>query len=160
MKKLGLVALAVVAMLSVAITGVLAAPEMVHTEVVGPYEGTFQGIARTEGNSRAPLALDLTHRDNQVQGIVTLGKGLHVDAGWCGSVDLPALSAEVTAETVPGNPRRLEASPTFDAGGFDLTVEFESILLGDGDVIQAQAKVDVPWFCGRDPVLSGTLFRD
>ena len=160
MKKLGLGSLVVLAILAIAATGAYAVPEMVTTGVVGPYEGTFQGMVRTERNSRAPLALDLTHRGNQVQGIVYLGEGLHVDAGWCGSVDLPALSAKVGAETVPGDARRLVANPTFDAGGFDLTVDFESVLLGDGDVIQAEARVDVPWFCGRDPVLSGTLYRN
>ena len=160
MKKLGLVTLAVLAILSVSVTGVFAAPEMVSTGVVGPYEGTFQGVARTERNSRALLALDLTHRGDRVQGTVYLGKGLHVDAGWCGSVDLPALSAKIAAQTVPGNPRRLLANPTFDASGFELTIDFESNLMGDGDVISAKATVDVPWFCGRDPVLTSTLYRD
>jgi len=29
----------------------------------------------------------------------------------------------------------------------------------DGKSAQAQAKVDIPFFCGHDPTLSGTLYR-
>ena len=52
------------------------------------------------------------------------------------------------------------ANPTFDVGGFDLAVDFESNISADDDVITAEAAVDLPWFCGRDPALTATLHRD
>jgi hypothetical protein len=30
----------------------------------------------------------------------------------------------------------------------------------DGEVITARAKIDLPWFCGRDPVITSRLYRD
>jgi hypothetical protein len=63
-------------------------------------------------------------------------------------------------QTVRGDPRRLMVNPTFDIGGLDLEVGFESKVSADGEVITARAKVDLPWFCGRDPVLRATLYKD
>jgi hypothetical protein len=127
---------------------------------VGPYEGTFHGVAYGDRGSSAPLSLELTHRGSQVKGNVYLGEGLHVSAGFCGSVNLPAAAQRIEAQTSFLNPKRLVADPTFDAGGFHLTVDFETNVSADGEVITAKAKVDLPWFCGRDPVLTGTLYRD
>jgi len=61
---------------------------------------------------------------------------------------------------MPGNPKRLVATPAFDAGGFELRVNLESNISADGKTLSAKAKFDLPWFCGRDPVLTATLYRD
>jgi hypothetical protein len=106
------------------------------------------------------MSLDLTHRGNHVEGDLVLGTGLTVDGGMCGTVDLPANALFVEGETVRENSKRLIANPTFDAGGFDLTVDFESNVIADGKLIVAKATVDLPWFCGRDPALTGVLYRD
>jgi hypothetical protein len=85
---------------------------------------------------------------------------LYVSGGWCGAVNIPAVSQNVEGQTTRWNPRHLEVKPTFDAGSIDLTVDFESNISRDGEVITAEAKVDLPWFCGRDPQLKATLHRE
>jgi secreted trypsin-like serine protease len=136
-----------------------AAPELMATGKVGPYEGTFRGTVYGDRGSSAPLVMDLTHRGNQVEGKVSLGEGLYVNGGWCGNVNIPAVSTHVEGQTQRLNARRLVTSPSFDVGGFKLTVDFESNIARDGQTITAEAKVDLPWLCGRDPVLTGKAFR-
>jgi hypothetical protein len=140
--------------------GITAVPGVAAGDEVGSYEGTFQGMAYADKNSSAPLVLELTHRGNEVEGGLFLGEGLVVNGGLCGTVSLPEFEVAVEGETVRSNPNRLVADPTFDAGGFDLTVDFESEVSTDGEVITATAKVDLPWFCGRDPGLTAILYRD
>lgn len=150
----------VVAILSTSVAWAHAAPGVEKVGAVGPYEGNFSGIVYGEKSSRAPLTLELTHRGSQVEGAVSIGEGLHVDAGLCGSFDLPAIDASIEGQTLAGDSRRLEASPTFDAGAFELTVDFESEVSASGRVIITRANVDLPWFCGQDPVLTGILLKD
>lgn len=160
MKGLVVGILEVLIMLSLLAIPVNAAPEIVSTEKAGPYEGTFHGIVSGDEASKSRLTMDLTHRGNQVEGQVSLGEGLYVDAGWCGAVNIPATTLYVEGQTVRWNPKRLVTSPTLDVDGFQLTVDFESNVSADGDTITAKAKVDLPWLCGRDPVLTGTAYKD
>jgi hypothetical protein len=160
MKRLLVGIIAVLAILLTTVAGVFAAPEVATTEKVGAYEGTFTGVTYGDRSSSAPIMLDLTHRDNQVEGSVFIGEGLYVSGGFCGTVNVPATTQYVEGQTVRWNPKRLVVKPTFDVGGFDITVDFESNVSADGEVITAKAKVDLPWFCGRDPVLTSTLYRD
>ncbi len=125
----------------------------------GPYEGTFRGIAYGDKGSKASLGLDLQHRGRDVTGTVRLEEGLYVSGGWCGAVSVPATEQYVEGQTAFANPRRLAVTPVFQVGGIELAIDFESNLSKDGDVITARAKVDLPWFCGRDPVLTSTLYR-
>lgn len=160
MKRWGSRLLVVLAMLLVVTAGAYAAPGQAATGKVGPYEGRFQGTAYGDENSYAPLALELTHRGSQVEGRLFLDEGLYVDGGFCGTVSLPATVQPVKGQAVRWNPNRLVASPTFDVGGFELAVDFESTVSTDGDLLVAKAKVDLPWFCGRDPALTATLHRE
>jgi hypothetical protein len=161
MKRLVAGVLDVLVILSILAIGFSAAPGVAAAEdKVGPYEGTFQGYAYGDQGTRAPLTLDLTHRDRQVEGKVSIGQGLYVDAGICGAASIPATAQYVEGQTTRWNQNRLEVSPSFDLGGFDLVVDFESSLSASGDIITAEAKVDLPWFCGRDPVLKATLYRE
>jgi hypothetical protein len=91
---------------------------------------------------------------------VDLEEGLYVSGGRCGAGWVPATEQYVSGQTVAGNARQVEVTPTFGVGGFDLTVEFDSTLSADGRTIRARAKADLPWFCGRDPVLTSTLYRE
>jgi hypothetical protein len=159
MKRLVAGILTAVAVLVTLGIGAEAAPASMPVAKVGPYEGTFKGLAYGDKGSSAPLALELTHRGNQVEGNVFLEEGLYISAGFCGAVNLPATSEYVAGQTLRWNPRRLVVSPTFDVGGFEVAVDFESTVSADGDVIAAKAKVDLPWFCGRDPLLTATLNR-
>jgi hypothetical protein len=160
MKRLVTGLLTILGILAAAGVGVDAAPKAIRTKEVGPYQGTFEGVAYGDRSSRAPLSLDLTQRGDEVEGIVRLGEGLYVSGGWCGAIDVPATTQYVEGQTVRADPRRLVVNPTFDVGGFDLEVDFESKVSEDGEVITARAKVDLPWFCGRDPALRATLYRD
>lgn len=160
MKRVMLVATAL-AVLSMVVPAAYAAPVAAGRPVQrGPYEGVFEGFVQGDKGSNAPISLDLTHRGREVAGTVTLGEGLYVSGGWCGAVQVPALAQYVSGQSDRTNARRVTVTPTFDAGGFDLTVRFESLLSTDGETITARAKIDLPWFCGRDPVLSGVLYRE
>ena len=140
--------------------GVAVASGGMSADAVGPYEGTFEGIAYGDRGSYASIALDLDHRGDWVEGSLVLDEGLYVDGGFCGTAYLPATEQVVEGWTDLKKPGHLEASPTIEVGGFDLTIDFESDVLDDGESIVAEAKVDLPWFCGRDPVLTATLHRD
>ena len=135
MKRLAAVVVVVLAMLPTVVAGAYAAPEATSASGVGPYEGTFRGVAYGDKGSRAPLSLELTHRGSQVKGNLYLGEGLHVSAGFCGSVNLPAAAQRIESQTSFWNPKRLVADPTFDAGSFDLTIDFESNVSAEGEVI-------------------------
>jgi hypothetical protein len=150
--------LVILAMLTI---GATAAPAVATAaEKGGPYEGTFRGYVYGDSGSRAPINLELNHRGSQVEGTVYLGEGLYVNGGWCGAVNIPAVAQDVEGQTSRWNPRQLAVNPSFSVGGFELTVDFESHITRDGETIAAEAKVDIPWFCGGDPLLKATLHRE
>jgi hypothetical protein len=134
MKRIMVGIAVIVAILSTSVAWAYGPPEVQTVDDVGPYEGNFSGIAYGGSGSSAPLTLELTHRGSQVEGNVSLGEGLQVNAGFCGTFDIPAIDATIDGQTSARAPRRFEASPTFDAGAFELTI--------------------------RDPVLTGVLLRD
>lgn len=161
MKRLVAGALDILVILAMLAIGASAAPgAAAAAEQPGPYEGAFRGYAYGDEGSRALLILDLTHRGNEVEGQVYLGEGLYVSGGWCGAVNIPAVAQNVEGQTTRWNPRHLGVKPSFDVGGFELTVDFESNISRDGETITAEAKVDLPWFCGRDPQIKAALDRD
>lgn len=136
-----------------------ASPEIPETHQVGPFDGTFHGVAKGDNGSSAPLTLELTHYGNTVKGTAFLGKGLHVDGGFCGAANIPASVRSASGQTVPNNPRRLAASTAFDVGGFEIGVELDGNVSANGRVLTADAKIDLPWICGGDPVLTTTLYK-
>jgi hypothetical protein len=154
------VTIAVLAILLTTAAGAYAVPEAASSGKVGPYEGRFEGDAYGDRSSSARIMLDLAHRGNQVEGMVYIGEGMVVSGGFCGTVNVPATAQYVEGQTARWNPNRLMVKPTFDLGGFELTVDFESNVSADGEFITARAEIDLPWFCGRDPVLTSTLYRD
>jgi hypothetical protein len=152
--------MAILAILLIPAAGVYAAPVVATSGRVGPYEGTFTGYAHGDRSSKASILLDLTHRGNQVEGMVSIDEGLVVSGGFCGTVQVPAITQYVEGQTVRWNPKRMVVDPTFELGGINIAVDFESNVSADGEVITAEAEIDLPWFCGRDPVLTSTLYRD
>lgn len=126
----------------------------------GPFEGIFTGTVTGDSGSRAEITLDLTDRDNVVTGTAELGSGLVVDAGRvCGRAALPASTLTATGEKSPRRSNELTIEAPIDVGPFEVTIEVEGELSADGELLAAEAKIDVPWICGRDPVISGTLAR-
>lgn len=125
----------------------------------GPFSGTFHGTVYGDNGSRAPLSLVLTQQGDEVEGNVFLGRGLYVDGGFCGAGYLPAAVRSASGTTLSANPRHLDAASTIAVEGYDVTVDLDGDLVGNGGVLNVTATVDLPWLCGGDPVLTGTLYR-
>lgn len=159
MKRLVIGTLFVLTILSLATASVFAAPREARTNSVGPYEGTFHGTVYGDHGSSAPMTLDLTHRGNQVKGYAHLGQGLRVNGRFCGANAVPSGALYASGWTQPDSPNRLNARSTFEVQGMDITVDLASNVSPDGNVLAAKARLDLPWFCGRDPVLTGTLYK-
>jgi hypothetical protein len=126
---------------------------------VGPYEGVFTGVLYGDNNSRAPIALAMTHRDGVVNGKLYLGEGLYVDAGRCGGTTIPAMSQSASGRTLVNDPSKLPINTSFNMGGFNIGVKLNSSVSADGDTLNVSTSIDLPWLCGRDPSYSGTLTR-
>ena len=122
---------------------------------VGPFEGKFNGTVYGPGGQKAPLSLNLTHRGTVVEGTAFIGEGLTVDAGICGSGAVPAGAVYASGRTSASNPRLLQATTTFDVEGVPVTVNLTGTITGK--TIDAKTKIDLPWFCGGDPLLTGKL---
>jgi hypothetical protein len=125
----------------------------------GPYEGIFYGYVNTNSGRRAPIALVLVHQGDDVQGKVYLGEGLYVDAGICGGANVPSGVQFVQGSTDPKNPNKLSTTLEFNVSGYNVTVDFHSQVTDNGSAIEAEAQIDLPWICGRDPILKGELSR-
>jgi hypothetical protein len=138
-----------------AVPGASAAPAEVGNS--GPYEGTFNGTVYAPDGSTAPMSLIMTHRGSAVNGTVFIGDGLTIDAGFCGTAAIPASSVYANGNTSSSNPKHLAAKSTFDVSGIDVTVDLNSTV--SGDKLNATAKIDLPFICGGDQVLTSTLFR-
>src|SRR4051812_49418166 len=139
-------------------TGALAAPTPA-TKNAGPYQGRFVGTVVGEDGSSAPLSVTLTHQGNSVSGVASIGAGLEVQTPYCGAASVPSRTEHISGQTRPGQPRHLEATSKFTIEGLPITVRFRSDISADGKTVQGTTTLDLPWFCGADPVLSGTLHK-
>ena len=150
-------------LIALIILSVLAVPALARTATVkqdvGPYEGTFDGYLVGSEDSRAPLKLILRHRDGVVYGWAKIGEGLQVSAGRCGEMRLPDATRFVKGESISGDAHRIAVETQFAVRGFEIDVDLESVLSQDGQMIQADTRIDIPWICGRDVVLQATLER-
>lgn len=150
--------LALSAMLAINLSA-SAAPQPTELTKTGPFEGTFKGKVYGDKGTNAPLSLVLKHRGNQVEGNVFLGEGLYLDGGMCGAGYVPAGSQFATGETSAKKPGNFSAQSDFNISGFDVKLDIDGHISDDGKGLDAKAKIDLPWLCGRDPVISGTLFK-
>ena len=135
------------------------APASSSMNTVGPYEGVFSGVLYGDNNTRAPIALQMTHRDGVVNGRLYLGEGFYVDAGRCGGTNLPAMTQSANGRTLANDPSKLLVNTSFNLGGFNIGVNLNSSVSADGDTLNVNTSIDLPWLCGRDPSYSGTLTR-
>ncbi len=124
---------------------------------VGPLEGTYIGDVYSDNGTSAPLMLQLSQIGNQVYAIAVFDEGLTVDAGLCGVVPIPAGSFSASALSDPRRPDVLVADVTFDMNGFEVSASLVSELADSGDQLDAEVSIDLPWLCGRDPTLRGSL---
>jgi len=151
----------VVLISALATSTVLAAEtsEIASSTEVGPFEGVFYGVLSGDNNSRAPIALQMTHRDGVVNGRLYLGEGLYVNAGMCGKTYIPPMVQSASGRTLASNPNKLVVNTTFNVSGFDIGVDLTSAVSGDGSTLNANTSINLPWICGRDRSYSGTLYR-
>jgi hypothetical protein len=150
---------AVLIAVSLPVGGSLAEGVPAVAEPAGPYEGTFSGYVYGDRDSRAAITLEMTQRENLVEGTLHLSEGLYVDGGRCGGGYLPASVQSASGETLSTDPNRLQASTVFNVSGLQITAEFDSHVSPDGELLTAQASIDLPWLCGRDPLLKAELSK-
>lgn len=157
MKKLSAsVMLSVIAIL----VGSLTAQAAGITTAYGPYQGMFSGSVRGDRGSRAPITLDLIQRGEDISGTVSIGEGLTIDGGMCGAVAVPAAEQVVSGKTLRGHPDQLDTELSFKVSNIKIVVNLESRISADGKNIEAEARIDLPWLCGRDPLIRGELERE
>lgn len=125
----------------------------------GYFEGTFEGTVYADNGSRAPIFLELTQDGRQVEGYVEIGSGLYVDGGLCGSGYIPGGAQYSEGLVSRSNARQLNAEVAFKVSGLTVSVDLVGIASADGQELDTDARIDLPWLCGRDPVLTGTLYR-
>jgi hypothetical protein len=126
----------------------------------GPFEGVFSGNVHGDKGSQAPIALKLTHRNEDVEGSLTIGEGLYVHGGRCGGANIPSSEQCFSVKTQPGKPNQVSTQFIVTVSKLKIGLNLESILSDDGNVITSHISIDLPWICGRDPVLKGTLYRN
>ncbi|MFA9489599.1 MAG: hypothetical protein ACERK1_00025 [Anaerolineales bacterium] len=134
----------------------VASADSINTQIA-PLEGIFIGNVHSNNGTTAPLMLQLSQTGNQVYAIADISEGLTVDAGFCGVVPIPAGSFNASALSDPRRPNMLVADVTFDVNGFEISASLISELSDSGDQLDAEVSIDLPWLCGRDPTLRGSL---
>jgi hypothetical protein len=126
----------------------------------GPFEGVFSGSVRGDNGSQAPIALKVTHRDEKVEGSLTIGEGLYVNGGRCGGAQIPFTEQYFSVKTHPEKPHQLSTQVKVKVSKYKVGVNFVSLISEDGSKITSRVSIDLPWICGRDPVLTGVLYRN
>ncbi len=156
MKKLILSLLVAVLAISIMVLSVSAAPEMATK--LGPYNGTFRGYVTGDRGSQAPVLFQLSQNGDLVSGTVSLGEGLYIDGGWCGKGYIPPMTQSGRLLTHPNDPSQIQMKTSVKVSNFDIGVTLNSKMSTDG-TINATGSIDLPWICGRDPQLNGTLTK-
>lgn len=128
------------------------------TAVTPPFSGTFTGTAYGDYNSSAPLTLDMSQTGSKVTGTVTIEPGLTVNAGgMCGVFDIPASSVTASGTTSARQPRILTAKIPVESGGVKITADITGEISADGEELNVEVKVNTPFLCKYDPVITGVL---
>jgi len=142
------------------------APTAVTAATAGPaatsgglFTGTFKGVMLGDDDSRAPVTLELMQDGRAVTGAIVVGRGLLIDGGNCGLVEVPVTTQIATGTTTARAPRMLSAETGMKVQGLAITIELDGQLSRGGKTITAEARIDLPWLCGRDPVITGEFDR-
>ncbi len=124
-----------------------------------PFNGSFAGTLSTANGSSAPVSLALAQTGTTVSGDISIGDGLTIDGGNCGAQAIPAGGRAVTGQTDPSNPNHIEVTAGYDVQGIAITAKLTADLSTDGNAITGRIDLDLPFFCGSDPVITGALTR-
>lgn len=125
----------------------------------GSFNGSFAGTLTSDDGSTAPVTLDLTQTGTTVAGDITIGEGLTIDGGNCGAQAVPAGRRSISGQTDASNANHVEASAGYDVQGFTVTAELIADLSADGNTLNGRIDLALPFLCGRNPAISGTLQR-
>jgi hypothetical protein len=158
MKKVTIALLLSVTAVITLITTTFAATQ--PAPATGPFTGTFTGTVNGDRGSKTTLTLDLTDQDHTIAGTTSLGGGLVINAGGlCGTAVLPTSTLWAEGSSTAKHPDQLNATTTIDVGSFIVTVDVDGDLSADGETLDLTAKINTPFMCGRDPIITGTLTR-
>lgn len=136
---------------------VSAAPNGKKNPKQEPFEGKFQGTVYGDKGSKAPVTLNLNQAGQIIEGTVFIGNGLYIDGGFCGSGYVPSGSQMATGQVSKSNAKMLTATSNFKVSGMGVKINLNGTLSPDGEELKTQAKINLPWLCGRSPVISGVL---
>jgi len=124
-----------------------------------PFNGSFAGTLSTSNGSSAPVSLALAQTGTTVSGDISIGDGLTIDGGNCGAQAIPAGGRAVTGQTDPSNPNHIEVTAAYDVQSIAITARLTADLSADGNALTGRIDLDLPFFCGSDPVITGALAR-
>ena len=123
------------------------------------FNGRFAGTLTSDDGSTAPVSLDLTQTGSTVAGDIAIGDGLTIDGGNCGAQAIPAGARSVSGQVDPSNPNHIKVSAGYEVQGFTITAELSADLAADGNSLNGQINLSLPFLCGRNPVITGSLAR-
>ena len=123
------------------------------------FNGRFAGTLTSDDGSTAPVSLDLTQTGSTVAGNIAIGDGLTIDGGNCGAQAIPAGARSVSGQVDPSNPNHIKVSAGYEVQGFTITAELSADLAADGNSLNGQINLSLPFLCGRNPVITGSLAR-
>ena len=130
-----------------------------HPSGAGGFNGVYSGTLNGDNGSTAVGTLTLTQTGNDVSGQLDIGPGLVLDAGSCGAQSVPQLTQAAAGAVDPAAPNRLQTASSIPVAGFTVGIILNAELSADGQTLAARADLDLPFICGRDPVISGTFGR-
>ncbi len=136
-----------------------ATPAPIGGGSAGSFNGAFAGTLTSDNGSTAPVSLNLTQTGTTIAGDITIGDGLTIDGGNCGAQAIPAGSRSVSGQTDPSNPNHIEVSAGYEVQGFTITAELIADLSPDGNSLNGQIGLSLPFLCGRNPTITGSLAR-
>lgn len=125
----------------------------------GLFTGTYEGVLLGDDGSEAPVMLELTQAGRAVTADITVGRGLLVDGGVCGEAAVPTGTQSGVGRVSINAPRHLDATAEVEVEGIAVGLNLSGDLSRDGQTLTTEARIDLPWLCGRDPVISGELSR-
>jgi hypothetical protein len=157
MKRVLFALAATLVLSSTLIASANAAPKVFQSKTDALFEGTFSGFVRGDEDSQAPMKIEINQDGNDISGTLELGHGLYIDGGRCGSGYIPSTVQSAVGEV---NNRQIETTTAIRVAGIKVTIDLEGRLSGDEKTLEAEAKVDLPWICGQDPVISTILVKE
>lgn len=123
------------------------------------FNGVFAGMLEGDNDSSAPGTLELAQNGKDVTGAFTIAPGLYIDGGRCGEAEVPPGTQSATGTIDPKDPNKMRAEVTVKQSGLTITITLDGALSKDGKTLTGTAKADLPFLCGRDPVIIGEFER-